>query len=68
MADSDREAVIDGVRWFSSFSADDDPYGEHDFGRIEVSNGAYYWKIDYFDRSLEQASDDPACLQQTVGF
>ncbi len=66
LADSDRDAVIEAVRRFNNFSAGDDPYGEHDFGRVEVAKDAYFWKIDYLDRSLEHASDDPACIEQTV--
>ena len=34
---------------FSEWTADNDPYGEHDFGSIEI-NGLpkIFWKIDYY--------------------
>lgn len=30
-------AVIEGVRRFTAFTPDNDPYGEHDFGAIDLS-------------------------------
>lgn len=37
-----------------------DPYGEHDFGKIDFGGERYFWKIDYYDRRLCLASPDPA--------
>lgn len=48
------------VRGFHSFTADNDPYGEHDFGAINVAGRHLFWKIDYYDRSLCYGSNDPA--------
>jgi hypothetical protein len=42
------------------FDAGNDPHGEHDFGTIELDGERFFWKIDYYDRALEQASPDPA--------
>ena len=41
------------VRTFDDFSEDNDPYGEHDFGKIELNGTAYFWKIDYYDMDFE---------------
>ena len=46
---------------FKEFSADNDPYGERDFGAIEDPDaGTVFWKIDCYDYSLERGSEDPA--------
>lgn len=47
------------VRTFDDFAQKNDPYGEHDFGKIEFEGTAYFWKIDYYDVDLEFASPDP---------
>lgn len=58
MADNDRRGLIDRVRRFDKFTPDNDPYGEHDFGSIEIGGCRYLWKIDYFDPTLTCGSSD----------
>ena len=58
--------VMAAVRSFSTFSEDNDPYGEHDFGLVEVAGETLYWKIDYYDQSLQGHSPDPANAELTV--
>ncbi len=53
-------AVVDGIRAFSAFTKDNDPYGEHDFGSVTVGGQNVFWKIDYYDRDLSGGSPDPA--------
>ncbi|MFZ5618502.1 MAG: DUF3768 domain-containing protein [Pseudomonadota bacterium] len=53
-------AIIAAVRTFAAFTADNDPHGEHDFGSLELSGEKLFWKIDYYDPSLEAGSPDPA--------
>jgi hypothetical protein len=48
------------VRAFDAFSADNDPYGEHDFGTVPVEEYVIMFKIDYYDLDLQYASPDPA--------
>jgi len=45
---------------FSDFSADNDPHGEHDFGSFECVGRTIFWKIDCYDRELNNGSADPA--------
>ena len=52
--------IIDRVRIFDEFSEDSDPYGEHDFGAFDYDGETSFWKIDYFDRSLNVGSPNPA--------
>ena len=43
-------AVLLAVRNYTDFTEGDDPYGEHDFGVIELPNlPKVYWKIDYYE-------------------
>ena len=45
---------------FNSFTPENDPYGKRDFGAFELAGHRLFWKIDYFDKRLEQHSPDPA--------
>lgn len=59
-------AVMAAVRTFSTFTEDNDPYGEHDFGAVEVEEQTVFWKIDYYDQNGEGLSPDPANPALTV--
>lgn len=54
------------VRDFTGFTKDNDPYGEHDFGVVEVEGQKVFWKIDYYDQQMNLHSEDPADLDKTV--
>lgn len=58
-------AILSAVRRFDDFSADNDPYGEHDFGSLEVDGRRIFFKIDYYDPTYTKASEDPADPRQT---
>ena len=58
--------VLKKVRDFSDFDADNDPHREHDFGAFELSNKRFFFKIEYYDRSMEAGSPDPADPAQTT--
>lgn len=51
---------IKAIQEFDDFSADNDPYAEHDFGAITLDCVRVYWKIDYYDCALVEGSPDPA--------
>ena len=44
--------LLEQVQRFDSFSADNDPYGEHDFGSLRFSGQTVFWKFDYYDVDL----------------
>ena len=52
--------AIAAVAAFDQFNADNDPYGEHDFGSFGFGEHTIFWKIDYYDKKLEMGSPDPA--------
>jgi len=58
-------AALAAVRAFAGFNVDNDPYGEHDFGSFQIGDERLFWKIDYYDLSLEYGSNDPADASQT---
>ncbi|MCQ1573470.1 DUF3768 domain-containing protein [Neorhizobium galegae] len=58
--DEDRRKLLAMVQNFDQFAPGNDPYGEHDFGRVNVGGAGYFWKIEYYDFDLESASPDPA--------
>lgn len=60
LADDVRANVIQAVRNFDDFSSDNDPYKEHDCASLTVAGEKVIWKIDYYDRDLQFASEDPA--------
>ena len=54
------DRVVNAVRQFSTFTGDNDPHGEHDFGSFQLDGAELFWKIDYYDRDLKYGSPDPA--------
>ena len=63
---ADRDAILQKVRTFDSFTEDNDPHGEHDFGAFEHDGERIFWKIDYYAPDMEHGSENPADPQQTV--
>jgi Protein of unknown function (DUF3768) len=73
LAASDQSRVRELVETFDAFTADNDPYGERDFGAIyQDCDGRWtttrptkpietiFWKIDAYDRDSRFGSEDPA--------
>ncbi len=58
--------LLDRVRTFNDFSADNDPYQEHDFGAIELDGERYFWKIEYYDSVMVGGSEDPTDPAKTT--
>ena len=54
------QAALVGVRDFTAFDRDNDPYAEHDMGGFKVGRDRLLFKIDYYDRERRFGSPDPA--------
>ena len=52
--------ILTAIREFDTFTADNDPYGEHDFGKLEINGETIFWKFDYYDLKYIYASPDAA--------
>ena len=59
-------AVYAKVQTFNTFTEDNDPYCEHDFGHFEFAGETCFWKIDYYNTTLDGGSEEPADETQTV--
>ena len=66
LASDVKAMVIRRVATYSDFTPDNDPHGEHDFGSFEVAGHTFFWKIDYYDASMEFGAEDPADPAKTT--
>jgi Protein of unknown function (DUF3768) len=57
--------AIAAIGAFDTFTADNDPYGEHDFGVVHILGETVYWKIDYLSSDKQAGSPDPADPSRT---
>jgi hypothetical protein len=66
LPDMVKAAALQKAATFDKFNEDNDPHGEHDFGAFELCGRKFFWKIDYFDRSMEYGSEDPSDPEKTT--
>ena len=69
LPDMVKAAVLQRVATFDEFTEDNDPHGEHDFGRIDLdAHTRVFWKIDYYacGSDFSMGSEDPADPSRTV--
>jgi hypothetical protein len=52
--------IVKTIAVYDDFCHANDPYQEHDFGSFEADGQMIFFKIDYYDKSLECHSPDPA--------
>ena len=57
--------IAERVAAFDSFTEDNDPHREHDFGAFDHNGQKIFWKIDYYDRASfgtgrDMGSEDPS--------
>ena len=60
-----RGQVVEAIRVFNKFEEGNDPYGEHDFGSVEVLGDKFFFKIEYYDPTMEHHSENPADPNRT---
>ena len=58
--------VLAAVRAFDAFTEENDPWGEHDMGALDVAGHRIFFKLDYYDPTMSFLSDDPADPAKTV--
>ena len=55
------------VTEFDTFTHENDPHGEHDFGSFDYKGSKFFWKIDYYDKNdMDQGSEDPSDPEKTL--
>lgn len=52
--------ALEMTRTFDAFTADNDPYGQHDFGSFTLARQKFFWKIDYYNVAMDGGSENPA--------
>ena len=52
--------LVQTIATFDDFCTANDPHGEHDFGAFDFEGARVLFKIDYYDKSLNFHSPDPA--------
>lgn len=55
---TDLDGLLRAVREFDNFNEDNDPWGEHDFGHLLWNGDKVFWKMDYYNQTLD-AWEDP---------
>ncbi len=76
LSDADQSCARELIETFDAFTEDNEPHGERDFGCIyQLGDGRWtterprvredrrervFWKLDYYDRDLQFASEDAA--------
>lgn len=66
LPEQDQSRIREKVELFKDFNQDNDPYGEHDFGSFDHNGEKIFWKIDYYDKSMQKGSEDPDDPSQTT--
>ena len=61
-----QSAIHEKIEMFNDFTPDNDPHGERDFGAFEHDGKRVFWKIDYYDATLSNGSENPADPRQTI--
>jgi hypothetical protein len=60
LPDAEKARILEKVRTFDAFSRDNDPHLEHDFGAFEEGGHKVFFKLDYYDATMQFGSEDPA--------
>jgi Protein of unknown function (DUF3768) len=58
--------VLLAVQSFDTFTEDNDPHHEHDFGSFEIEGETYFFKLDYYAPDMDGGSEDPADPEKTA--
>ena len=74
MSEEDQTEILEIVRDYKTFSEDNNPHGERDFGAFSFcSNDSiyetperYFWQINYYDNDLKYHSKDATDPSQTT--
>ncbi len=57
--------ILAAIQEFKDFDDGNDPWGEHDFGSVEIDGERVFFKIDYYDLTRAMHSEDPADPSKT---
>ncbi|MBL4732136.1 MAG: DUF3768 domain-containing protein [Rhizobiaceae bacterium] len=55
-----REQILNAMQREDQFTQDNDPWGEHDMGSVNIEGNTVLWKIDTYDLDMNYLSPEPA--------
>ena len=58
-------ACLEAVEAYDGFTEDNDPYGTHEMGFMEVMGKKVWWKIDLFNLTFDGGAENPTSLTET---
>ena len=58
--------IVRTIAVYDDFCHANDPHEEHDFGSFDVAGHKFFFKIDYYDSTLEFGSEDPSDPAKTT--
>jgi hypothetical protein len=58
--------MLTAVSSFSTFTPDNDPYNEHDFGAVDAEGERFFRKIDYYNSDCRAGSVGPSDSRVTT--
>lgn len=58
-------ACFRAVCAYDDFTEDNDPFGSHEMGFMEVRGKKVWWKIDFYNPTYEAGSENPSSLNDT---
>lgn len=61
-----KQKIFAAVRSFTDFDEGNNPHGENDFVSVDVDGQKVLWKVDYYDRDIRFAADDPSDPEHTT--
>lgn len=59
------QTLAETVQEFDDFTEENDPHGEHDFGKFSFLDADLFWKIDQYNTTYDGGSEDPTDLSKT---
>jgi len=65
LPDDVKAIVLNKVRTFTRFDADNDPHHEHDMAFFDHDSERYFFTFDYYAPDMEHGSDDPSDTDKT---
>ncbi len=54
------ERIVKTISVYDDFCHENDPYEEHDFGEFDAEGARIFFKIDYYDKTLQNHSPNPS--------
>lgn len=58
--------VLEEAMFYKGFTADNDPWGEHDMALFSYNGTRYFWKIEYYDKNFEGGVEDKHKLNDEI--